>query len=86
MTTTDVLFFLPPMVAFGFLAIAFNYKEYIAGIIGGLLLFLFGVAIVISPISSIPDFLNLITAVICWGYGAYAFIYGSIQQIEVWRD
>lgn len=79
---TDIIYFLPPFIAFILVAIGFNYQEYIAGIMGGIILFLFGVSTIISPITSLTTFLNTIIGVICFGYGGYIMIRGSVDKIQ----
>lgn len=80
--TTDVVYFLPPFIGFVLIALAFSYKEPIAGFLGGMTLFLFGVAIIISPIESIPAFLNYIVGVITFGYGAYVMLADNVDRIK----
>lgn len=80
--TTDILYFLPPALGITLLVLAFKYNEDIAGIFGGLMLFLFGVEVLINPIASLTTLMNVVLGSLCFGYGAYVFIYGSIQKFQ----
>lgn len=80
--TTDLLYFLPPALGLTLIIFAFKYNEDIAGIFGGLLLFLFGVNVFINNIASLTSLANLTLASVCFGYGGYVFIYGSIQKLQ----
>jgi len=76
----EVLYFLPPFIAFSLVAIGFAYRESIAGITGGVLLFLFGLNMVFNPLPVLSDFSNIVLATITWGYGAYLLIRGSWES------
>lgn len=80
--TTDLLYFLPPALGLTLIVFAFKFNEDIAGIFGGLLLFLFGVNLFINPIASLTSLSNDMLASVCFGYGGYVFVYGSIQKVQ----
>jgi hypothetical protein len=79
---TDIIYFLQPFIAFVLIAFGFQFNEKIAGIIGGLLMFLYGVVLTITPIVGIPDLQNIIIAFVCYGYGAYIMIRGGLELMN----
>ena len=79
----EVIHFLVPLMSLAFLAIGFQWKEYIGFLVGGIMLFLYGVNILINPIEGLTGSLNTIYASLCWAYGAYVFIRSSIETFDV---
>lgn len=78
----EVLYFLVPFFSLALIAIGFAYRESFAGIIGGLLLFLFGLMIVIDPLPVLSTTLNLVLGNICWAYGAYLWVVGAYELLQ----
>jgi hypothetical protein len=81
-TPTDVLYFLPPLMGFLLLLIGFAYENYVSGVFGGVLLFLFGIAVLLSPLTSWSELMNTVVGSVCFGYGAYVMITASMERVQ----
>lgn len=79
---TDIIYFLAPFIGFACLAIGYGYSQWIPGVLGGIILFLFGVSILITPIDTFTNLQNLLVAVPCFGFGGYVMIVGSVEKIQ----
>lgn len=77
-----IIYFLIPFVGVSLLAIGFGYKEYIAGLLGGLVLALFGVGVLLNPITVFSSTLNVVLGVSTFGFGFYIFIRGGVEEIQ----
>ncbi len=77
-----ILFFLPPILATAFFIIGREYKDFAFGFIGGLVFFLYGVGLLITPLPTVSNLTNLVLSTAMWGIGAYIIIRGSIEAIQ----
>jgi hypothetical protein len=77
----EILYFLVPMIAFCMIALAYQFHQYIPGIMGGLVLLSYGVVVLLNPIAGIPDLMNMVIGNAAWMYGAYVFLGGSVDRI-----
>jgi len=77
-----IVYFLPPMLGIILFVIGLMFEEYITGLFGGLLIFLFGVGILISNIPELSVLHNQVLGSVCIGVGAYIWIRGSLERIS----
>lgn len=74
------IYFLAPFIAVTLIVLGLEYKRPTPGILGGLLLFLYGVMLLISPISDLPDTHNLVIGAVAFGVGAWFWVVGAMEQ------
>lgn len=58
------------------------WNDYTTGILGGLLIFLLGFAVLINVITDIPNLYNTILGMVLLGVGAYIWIAGSVELLK----
>jgi NhaP-type Na+/H+ or K+/H+ antiporter len=58
------------------------FQDYVTGILGGFALFLLGVQLYMNPITNVDGFLSTVIASICFAFGGYVWIMGSIELIR----
>lgn len=80
--TNEVIYFIPPMLGVILVGMGITYREYFIGNFGSLLLFLYGVAVLLVPITGISSLMNSIIGAICFGLGIYLFIRSNVENIE----
>lgn len=78
----EIIYFLAPVMSFGLIIVGVQYNDKISATIGGMLMFLFGVAVLITPIVGISDLLNLVIAMIAFGYGGYMMLAPNVEDIR----
>jgi len=78
----EIVYFLVPFVSIALMTIGFAWKDYTAMIIGGLLMFLYGLEILTVPLSFFDDLTNLLYGGCMFGFGAYVWIRSSIDVIK----
>ena len=76
----EIMFFLPPLLALALLALGFQIRDATTVILGGLLLFIYGIAILIVPLPVITSLTNDLVGAVCFGFGAYIWIKASMEQ------
>ncbi len=80
---TELLYFLPPLLAFCFLWFGAEYESYTIGLMSGFLFFGFGLAIIISPLPSITGFHNDILSTFLWGLGLFVILAAATEITEM---
>jgi len=80
--TNEVIYFIPPFLGVVLVGFGMSYKEYIIGVLGGLLIFLYGVAIFLVPIAGVSSLMNDIIGSICFGLGLYVFLAANTDELE----
>jgi len=78
----EVIYFLPIFIGGLITVLAFQYKNNILGVFGGLFFFLYGVALVIVPLPLVSDLINIVAASISWGFGAWLMYSAAVQEID----
>ena len=76
----EIIYFLIPAVALSFIFLGFRFNEKFTGLFGALLLFLFGVIILIAPINGLTSLANDSFGSISWGYGSYLILRTTYEQ------
>jgi len=59
-----------------------QYKDYTAGILSGLFLFILGLVVWINPVIDISALNNTLLGSVLFGFGAYVWIRGSLELIK----
>ena len=74
--------FLLSLLGIIFYIIGRLHRSYIWGVLGGMIIFLLGIAIVNSPIDGVNSFINLIMLSAFIGVGGYVWIRGSLETLD----
>jgi len=80
MATEELLQFMPPFIALALLFFGFRFKEAILGIFGGVLLFIFGVSILMTPLLGVASLTNTLVGSVTFGVGAYIWLRGGYEM------
>lgn len=75
-------FFLIAVLGIGLYFIGRKLGDYASGVLGGLILFLFGLYLFANPISGIIEWFNMVLASVLFGFGGYVWIVGSLEWIK----
>lgn len=79
---TDLIYFLPILFGLSMAGLGMRFENYPLGLLGGVVLMSFAVAILVDPINSLTGLANTVTGVTILGSGAYLFIVGSVEEIQ----
>lgn len=76
-----IIYFLPAFLGVAFTFLALEYENYSLGMLGGLTLLSYGVAVLINPIGTLSSLSNDVVGSILIGSGSYIIIAGNIEYI-----
>ncbi len=77
-----IIFFLPAFVGFILVLVGIEYRNYALGLLGGLTILSYGVAVLVSPIGTLSSLSNDVLGSALLGTGAYIFITGSVEKVQ----
>ena len=78
----EFVYFFTPLFGILLVVLGIVFEDWVIGTFGGLSLFLYGVVIIINPISFFSTMENLLLASSCFGVGVYIILRGNIDKIE----
>lgn len=78
----EILYYIPLLLGIVFFIMGREYQDYLFGLMSGFLFFLYGVAILITPLPTIDSFTNLLIGNASWGAGLYIILRGSIERFK----
>lgn len=82
MSMTMHVFFLVFLVGVILYFLGRHLEDYMSGILGGLVIFVLGVATLIDPLDNVSSLLNLMLGSVTFGFGAYVWIVGGLEWMR----
>ena len=77
----DYLYFLAPAFAFCLFVVARQYKDYTLGFLSGVVFFVAGLSVFITPMPTLDELVNISLAITYWAVGAYIIFRAAIELI-----
>lgn len=78
----EVVSFFTPLFGLLLICIGMSYREETLGFFGGLVMFVYGVIIIINPLSFLSSFENLLLGGVCFGIGAYVVLRTAWEKVQ----
>jgi len=78
----EVIYFIPPFFGLVLIGMGITYRQYILGMMGATMIFLYGVAILISPIVGITSLMNDVLGTVSFGAGLGIILIANNDLIE----
>lgn len=75
----ELVWYLPFFVGITFFILGRTFKDWPTGFLGGLVLFVYGVGVIISEIPRLPSMISYVVGVTCLAFGAYVMIRGGME-------
>lgn len=82
---SDILYFLPLVLGIVLYILGREYEDYLLGTLGGIVFFIFGVALLINPLPTISSLTNDLVGHACWAVGLYVFLRGTWEAISGYK-